>query len=55
MTMLSDGVAQRAMEGAADESVEVLDIAEVLLRSVRPDLDRPAPPAAATTPMPGPL
>ena len=55
VTMLTDGVAQRAMEGAADESVEVLDIAEVLLRSVRPDLDAPAPPAAATTPTPDPL
>ena len=55
VTMLTDGVAQRSAEGAADESVEVLDIAEVLLRSVRPDLDHPAPPAAATTPMPDPL
>ena len=31
-------------------SVEVLDIAEVLLRSVRPDLDDAAPSGAATTP-----
>ena len=50
VTMLTDGVAQRRMEGAADESVEVLDIAEVLLRSVRPDLDDAAPAGAATTP-----
>jgi Fe-S oxidoreductase len=52
VTMLTDGVAQRRMEGAADESVEVLDIAEVLLRSVRPDLDAPGPSGAATTPTP---
>ncbi len=50
VTMLSDGVAQRRVEGAADDSVEVLDIAEVLLRSVRPDLDDAAPAGAASTP-----
>ncbi|HEY5137062.1 MAG TPA: (Fe-S)-binding protein [Candidatus Nanopelagicales bacterium] len=50
VTMLTDGVAQRRMEGATSESVEVLDIAEVLLRSVRPDLDDAASSSAATTP-----
>ena len=40
VTMLADGVAQRADGGRrASERSEVLDIAEVLLRSVRPDLD----------------
>jgi Fe-S oxidoreductase len=53
VTMLTDGVAQRQAEGAAAESVEVLDIAEVLLRSVRPDLDDPEPSVATTTPTSG--
>jgi hypothetical protein len=48
--MLTDGVAQRRMEGAADDSVEVLDIAEVLLRSVRPDLDDASSSGATTVP-----
>jgi len=37
ITMLSDGVAQRQQEGSA-AGVQVTDVAEVLLRSVRPDL-----------------
>ena len=37
ITMLSDGVAQRQQEGRA-VGVEVTDVAEVLLRSIRPDL-----------------
>jgi hypothetical protein len=50
VTMLTDGVAQRRMEGAADDSVVVLDIAEVLLRSVRPDLDDASSSGATTAP-----
>ncbi|HYO85900.1 MAG TPA: (Fe-S)-binding protein [Dermatophilaceae bacterium] len=38
ITMLSDGVSQRQLEGTAREGIEVTDVAEVLLRSVRPDL-----------------
>ncbi len=38
ITMLADGVAQRQVEGAAPEGLAVVDIAEVLLRAVRPDL-----------------
>ncbi|HEX2705689.1 MAG TPA: (Fe-S)-binding protein [Candidatus Lustribacter sp.] len=38
ITMLGDGVAQRQLEGTAPEQVEVTDVAEILLRSVRPDL-----------------
>jgi Fe-S oxidoreductase len=38
ITMLSDGVAQRQQEGTAASSLEVTDVAEVLLRSIRPDL-----------------
>ena len=49
MTKLTDGVTQRRMEGA-DDSVEVLDIAEVLLRSVRPDLDDASSSGATTVP-----
>jgi hypothetical protein len=49
-TILTDGVAQRRIEGAADDSVEVLDIAEVLLRSVRPDLDDASSSGATTAP-----
>lgn len=44
VTMLTDGVAQRRMEGAADDSVEVL------LRSVRPDLDDASSSGATTAP-----
>ena len=48
VTMLSDGVAQRRQERHAHgATVEVPDIAEVLLRSVRPDL---AAAGAASTP-----
>lgn len=39
ITMLSDGVATLRPEGSPDPQVEVTDIAEVLLRAVRPDLD----------------
>jgi len=49
VTKLTDGVTQRRMEGA-DDSVEVLDIAEVLLRSVRPDLDDALSSGATTAP-----
>ena len=38
ITMLSDGVSQRTLEGNAREGIQVTDVAEVLLRSVRPDL-----------------
>ncbi|HYN28681.1 MAG TPA: (Fe-S)-binding protein [Dermatophilaceae bacterium] len=50
ITMLSDGVAQRTVEGTAPAGVEVTDVAEVLLRSVRPDLDESS--AAAAVPAP---
>ena len=36
--MLSDGVAQRQQEGTAATALELTDVAEVLLRSIRPDL-----------------
>jgi Fe-S oxidoreductase len=36
LTMLSDGVTSRQASGDAPESVEVLDVSQVLLRSVRP-------------------
>ena len=38
ITMLGDGVAQRRQDGTARATVAVSDVAEVLLRSVRPDL-----------------
>ena len=38
ITMLGDGVAQRQVEGTAAAGIEVVDIADVLLRSIRPDL-----------------
>jgi Fe-S oxidoreductase len=38
ITMLADGVAQRRQDGTARAAVQVTDVAEVLLRSVRPDL-----------------
>ncbi len=37
ITMLTDGVGQRKLEGTASEHVEVLDVAELLLRSVKPE------------------
>ena len=46
VTMLSDGVAQRQLEKTAPESVEVTDIAEILLRSVK----REDPELALATP-----
>jgi Fe-S oxidoreductase len=36
MTMLGDGVTGKKSEGAASEDVEVVDVATVLLRSVKP-------------------
>ncbi len=33
--MLNDGTTQRKQEGSADESVEVLDVAALLLESVK--------------------
>jgi hypothetical protein len=50
VSRLTEGVAQSRMESAADDSVEVLDIAEVLLRSVRPDLDDASSSGATTAP-----
>ncbi|GAB4076622.1 (Fe-S)-binding protein [Nostocoides australiense] len=48
ITMLGDGIAQRQAEGLTRQ-VEVTDIAELLLRSVRPDqAPEPAEPAGAT-------
>ncbi len=38
ITMLGDGVAQRQQEGTVAETLAVTDVAELLLRSVRPDL-----------------
>ncbi len=44
ITMLTDGVTQRQQEGRAPATVAVTDVAEMLLRSVRPDLvDTAAP------------
>ena len=40
--MLSDGVSQRQLEGTAAETVQVADVAEILLRSVKPE-DVPTP------------
>jgi Fe-S oxidoreductase len=37
ITMLGDGVSQRQLEGAAPDTVEVTDVAEVLLRAVKPE------------------
>ncbi|MGH3713778.1 MAG: (Fe-S)-binding protein [Micromonosporaceae bacterium] len=37
MTMLDDGVTGKKSEGAASEDVEVVDVATVLLRSVKPE------------------
>ncbi|HET9020888.1 MAG TPA: (Fe-S)-binding protein [Ornithinibacter sp.] len=54
VTMLGDGIAQRRIEGTAGEGVEVVDIAEVLLRSIRPDLDESRPETADATPAPTP-
>ena len=36
MTMLDDGVTGKKSVGEADENVEVVDVATVLLRSVKP-------------------
>ncbi|HRW18316.1 MAG TPA: (Fe-S)-binding protein [Dermatophilaceae bacterium] len=47
ITMLTDGVAQRQQEGSAAATVAVTDVAEVLLRSVRPDLTDAAPASPA--------
>jgi Fe-S oxidoreductase len=37
LTMLGDGVTGKKATGAADDAVEVIDVATVLLRSVKPD------------------
>jgi hypothetical protein len=50
--MLGDGIAQRRMEGAVGDTVDAVDVAEVLLRSIRPDLDESAPARATTAPTP---
>ena len=51
VVMLTDGVAMRQQQGRASEDVEVTDVAEVLLRSVRtPEPAEPGrPPAPAPT------
>ncbi|MFZ1285710.1 MAG: (Fe-S)-binding protein, partial [Candidatus Phosphoribacter sp.] len=49
ITMLSDGVAQRQQEGTASATVTVTDVAEVLLRSIRPDLVEDPVDAEAST------
>ena len=52
ITMLGDGVSTLRPD---DPGVEVTDIAEVLLRAVRPDLDDASPPPqTATTLAPDP-
>ena len=55
IVMLTDGVNLRQQQGQAPETVEVIDVSEVLLRSMRsPQHTDPAPPAeghlAMTTP-----
>jgi Fe-S oxidoreductase len=52
VTMLGDGIAQRRMEGAVGDTVEAVDVAEVLLRSIRPDLDESASVRATPAPTP---
>jgi Fe-S oxidoreductase len=37
LTMLSDGVTSKKASGAAPEDIEVVDVATVLLRAVKPD------------------
>ena len=49
ITMLPDGVAQRQQEGTASATVTVTDVAEVLLRSIRPDLVEDPVDAEAST------
>jgi hypothetical protein len=39
--MLSDGVALRAQQGHPQAGVEVTDVADVLLRAVRPSIPDP--------------
>ncbi len=39
--MLSDAVNEKKAAGEAKESVEVVDVAQLLLRSVRGDADEP--------------
>jgi hypothetical protein len=46
--MLSDGVARRQHEDEALDTVEVTDVAEVLLRSVRSTLTEAPSPRSAT-------
>ena len=47
ITMLDDGLKQRRLEGAADESVQVTDVAELLLASVKPDAAEIASPTSS--------
>jgi len=51
IVMLTDGVGLRQQQGTAPESVEVTDVSEVLLRSVRPPVTHP--PVETTTPSEG--
>ncbi|MGZ4624780.1 MAG: (Fe-S)-binding protein [Kineosporiaceae bacterium] len=53
IVMLTDGVSLRQQQGQAPESVEVTDVSEVLLRSVRPSPSLPT--ARAATPSEGTL
>ncbi len=53
IVMLTDGVSLRQQQGRAPESVEVTDVSEVLLRSVRPSPSLPT--ARAATPSEGTL
>ena len=50
IVMLTDGVGLRQQQGAAPESVEVTDVSEVLLRSVRAPRRAPPRPRPATPP-----
>jgi len=54
IVMLTDGVNLRQQQGKAPESVEVTDVSEVLLRSVRrPELGTPTPTGTAAIPSEG--
>ena len=52
ITMLSDAVTAKKQSGEAREEVEVLDVSQILMRSMKPN----PPPASAdeTTPQPEP-
>jgi Fe-S oxidoreductase len=51
MVMLSDAVNEKKQSGAAREDVEVLDVAQILRRSLTP----PSQPAPAAAPDPQPV